>query len=324
MDIFTRIKLPIVDELKEFDIFFRTHLKSNVPILSIIINYLIKNKGKQLRPILVLLSAKLFGEINKSSYVAASLIEYLHTATLIHDDIVDNSYERRGVFSVNALWKNKISVLVGDYLLAKGLLIAIDNNEHRLLNIISEAVKEMSEGELLQVEKARKIDISEKLYYEIISKKTATLFASSALIGAITTTNNESYLKLMKEFGHSIGMAFQIKDDLFDFINDNNTGKPAGNDLREQKYTLPLIYAINNASDKDKTKAFSLLKKIKYDFSYIDDLKLIIEKYGGFEYTQNKLNDFVAKAKKILIELPKNEINVSLQLLTDYISSREK
>ena len=254
-----QIKTPVKEELNEFEKYFHDYMKSHVSLLNIITRYVLKSKGKQMRPLLVLLSAKLIGKVNISTFHAASLIELMHTATLIHDDVVDESYQRRGYLSVNALWRNKISVLVGDYLLAKGLLLAIDNSEFELLRTVSDAVKEMSEGELLQIEKARKLDINEDLYFEIIRKKTAMLIAASSAGGALSAGANPEETLRMKTFGESLGIAFQIKDDLFDYSAGNKTGKPAGNDIREKKVTLPLIFALKQATSSEKRKILKIV-----------------------------------------------------------------
>lgn len=317
------IKKPVKEELQQFDKFFSLYLKSNASLLNIITSYVLKNKGKQIRPLLVFLSSKLFNNVNSSSFHAATFIELMHTATLIHDDVVDNSYERRGMFSVNALWKNKVSVLIGDYFLAKGLMLAVEKGEYRLLQIVSEAVKEMSEGELLQIEKARKLDINEDLYYNIIRKKTATLFSACTLSGSVSGGASEEDCLKMKELGNYIGIAFQIKDDLFDFNINNNTGKPAGNDIREQKYTLPLIYTFKTCSNTEKKHLFKLLKQFENNKNSIHEINKIITEHHGFEYTEQIMMSYVQKAKDILTTMPQNEANKSLVLLIDYIVERQ-
>ena len=324
MDNLSLIKKPIIKQLEEFNNFFSSYLKGNATLLNIISSYVLKTKGKQIRPILVFLSAKIFNNINSSTFYAATLIELMHTATLIHDDVVDNSYERRGMFSVNALWKNKIAVLIGDYFLAKGLLLAVENNEFKLLKIVSDAVKEMSEGELLQIEKARKLDISEELYFEIIRKKTATLISACTHAGSASAGLNDNECQVMKELGYNIGMAFQIKDDLFDFNINNDTGKPSGNDIREQKYTLPLIYTFKVCSNDEKKRLKYLLKNFEKNKNYIFEINDIINKNNGFAYTESIMQNYIAKAKNILETLPQNEANKSLELLIDYIIERNK
>lgn len=318
------IKKPVKNDLQQFDDFFSSYLKSNASLLNIITSYVLKTKGKQIRPLLVFLSSKLFGIVNASTFHAASLIELMHTATLIHDDVVDDSYERRGMFSVNALWKNKVSVLIGDYFLAKGLMLAVEKGEFRLLQIVSEAVKEMSEGELLQIEKARKLDINEELYFDIIRKKTATLIASCTLSGSVSGGASEEEALKMKELGNFIGMAFQIKDDLFDFDMDNKTGKPAGNDIREQKYTLPLIHTLKTCSSTEKKHLYKLLKHFEKNKKSINEINKIISEHRGFEYTEQVMMSYIQKAKNILETMPQNEANESLLLLIDYIVERQK
>ena len=258
------IKKPILKEMSDFESRFRDSIKSKVPLLGLITNYILRRKGKQMRPMLVFLSAKLIrGSTANDTFVAASLIELLHTATLVHDDVVDESYERRGLFSINALWKNKISVLVGDYFLAKGLLLAVDNNAFDILKIVSESVKNMSEGELLQIEKSRKLNITEDIYYEIISKKTATLIASCTACGASSVNATDEEIKTLKELGSNIGMAFQLKDDLLDYQSKSNIGKPTGNDIQEKKMTLPLIYALSKSSTSEKRSILKIVKSKK-------------------------------------------------------------
>ena len=258
------IKAPVAKEMAEFELKFRSSMKSSVSLLDKITNYIIKRKGKQMRPLFVFLSAKICGEMNDSTYRAASLIELLHTATLVHDDVVDDSNERRGFFSINALWKNKIAVLVGDFLLSKGLLLSIENKDYQLLGIVSDAVREMSEGELLQIEKARKLDITEDIYFEIIRKKTATLIAACCAMGAQSVKAAKKDVAKMRKFGELIGMAFQIKDDLFDY-GEEKIGKPTGIDIKEQKMTLPLIYTINNVSEKEKRWLINSIKNHNKD-----------------------------------------------------------
>ncbi len=318
------IKAPIAEELKTFEPFFRKLMKSKTPLLNIITNYIVKRKGKQMRPILVFLSAKLLGEINKSTYNAASLIEFMHTATLIHDDVVDDSHFRRGVFSINALWKNKIAVLVGDYLLSKGLLLAVDNKEYNHLQTLSATVKEMSEGELLQIEKSRKLDITEDVYYDIIRKKTAVLIAACSSIGAKSVSADETVVNKMWNFGELVGMAFQIKDDIFDFDKNNKTGKPAGNDIKEKKMTLPLIYALNNVSAADKRKIIKIIKSKNNNAEKINHVVDFVIKNGGIEYSEQKMNDFKNKALDILNSFPENDARKSLNEFVRYTVDRNK
>ena len=311
----------IAKELKQFETHFRQAVKSNVSLLDKIMEYIVKRKGKQLRPMFVLLSAKLGGEINDQSYRAASLVELLHTATLVHDDVVDDSMQRRGFFSINALWKNKIAVLVGDYLLSKGLLLSLENNDFKTLQILSTAVKKMSEGELLQMEKARNLNLKEDIYFEIIKNKTASLVASSCAAGASTTFNNDAAVERMRIFGENTGIAFQIKDDLFDYgIAD--VGKPTGNDIKEKKLTLPLIYTLNNVS-------YSLRKKLIYivknENTKKDSVKYVIsevQKAGGIEYARQKMFKYRDNALKVLHEFPESEVRNALEELVRYTTDR--
>lgn len=299
-------------------------MKSNVPLIDIITRYIIKRKGKQMRPMFVFLSADIIGEVGDSTYVAASLIELLHTATLVHDDVVDDSNERRGFFSINALWKNKVAVLVGDYLLSKGLLLALSNDEFELLKIVSEATREMSEGELLQIEKARKLDVDETIYFEIIRKKTASLISSCCASGAASVDSNKQTIERMAAFGEHVGIAFQIKDDLFDYESGNITGKPNGIDIKEQKMTLPLIYLLNNSSRSEKRKIINIIKnhnnnpeKVRY---VIDE----VNRSGGIEYAREKMKDYHSKAISLLDEFPDSPSKQSLKALVDYTIERKK
>lgn len=319
-----KILQPVAAEMKEFNRFFREYLTTDTRLLNIVTRYIIKTKGKQMRPLLVFLSVKLLGDIKPSAYHAATLIELMHTATLIHDDVVDDSDMRRGFFSINAVWKNKIAVLVGDYFLAKGLLLSVEKNEHELLRIMSEAVKEMSEGELLQIEKARKLDISEELYLKIIRKKTAVLIASCSAAGATASGAGKESAEKMYRFGEALGMAFQIKDDLFDFVPGNKTGKPWGNDLREKKITLPLIHTLHNCDTSEKKKMLRIVHQKKIDDSDIRAVVDCINKYKGFEYATEKMEEYVSRATGILNSFHENEARKSLALFVDYVVSREK
>src|SRR6476661_257870 len=304
------MKLPvnlIERELKLFEEKFKEAVKSNVSMLDRIMRYVVKRKGKQLRPMFVFLSAKLCGEVNESTYRAASLVELLHTATLVHDDVVDDSLERRGFFSVYALWKNKVSVLVGDYLLAKGLLLSLDNDDFKILQILSDAVRQMSEGELLQIEKSRSLNLDEAVYFEIIRNKTASLLASACGAGAWSTSHDESLAKRMREFGEKVGVAFQIKDDLFDYAA-HDIGKPTGNDIKEKKLTLPLIYTLNNVDKKTKKELIYIIKNEntrKSKISYIID---VVTQTGGIEYTIGKMNEYKQEALQLLATFPDSEI----------------
>jgi octaprenyl-diphosphate synthase len=285
-----QIKLPVEKEMELFEDKFKSSMKSSVPLLDKITHYIIKRKGKQLRPLFVFLSAKACGNINEATYTAASLIELLHTATLVHDDVVDEAYERRGFFSINYLWKNKIAVLVGDYLLSQGLLLSVDNNQFQLLKIVSTAVREMSEGELLQIEKARRLDIDEKIYFDIIRQKTASLIAACCASGAASSVQDENTISLMRNFGEKTGIAFQIKDDLFDYENDHSViGKPTGIDIKERKMTLPLIYALNNATYLEKRKIINIVKNHNTDTKKVEEVLQFVHQSGGIEYAKKNL-----------------------------------
>lgn len=315
---------PIRHEMEEFNTRFKGAMKSRVPLLDYVTRYIIKRKGKQMRPMFVFYSAKLLGNVSDSTYIAASLIELLHTATLVHDDVVDNANYRRGFFSINALWKNKIAVLVGDYLLSKGLLIALDNNEFKILQIVSESVKQMSEGELLQIEKARRLDITEEIYFDIITKKTASLIASCCACGAASVSKDETLIQKMKEFGQTVGIAFQLKDDLFDYDSANKTGKPSGIDIRDQKMTLPLIYLLNHSTSFQKRKIIFNIKHNHKKEHVVNEIYKAVEKSGGIEYTRNKMNEYQEKAYCILNEFPDNQWKKLLKNLVDYTIERQK
>lgn len=318
------IKQPVGKHLEEFEKRFRESMKSNVPLLDIITRYIIKRKGKQMRPMFVFLSADIHGDVGNSTYVAASLIELLHTATLVHDDVVDDSNERRGFFSINALWKNKVAVLVGDYLLSKGLLLALDSNEFQLLKLVSEATREMSEGELLQIEKARKLDIDESIYFEIIRKKTASLIASCCSSGAASVGADEETIAKMKLFGEKVGIAFQIKDDLFDYGSRNMTGKPNGIDIKEQKMTLPLIYLLNNSGKADKRKVINIIKNHNNNPEKVRFVIDQVNQSGGIEYAREKMKTYHAAAIELLEPFPDSPSKTSLKALVDYTIERKK
>lgn len=309
----------------ELDIFekkFTDAVKSNTPLLDRIMKYIIKRKGKQLRPMFVFLSAKLHGNINESTYRAAALVELLHTATLVHDDVVDESLERRGFFSINAIWKNKIAVLVGDYLLSKGLLLSTTNNDFEHLHILSEAVKQMSEGELLQIEKSRKLNLKEDIYFEIIKNKTASLLSSACAVGAYTTSKDEAITAKMKLFGEKAGIAFQIKDDLFDYGKED-IGKPTGNDIKEKKLTLPLIYTLNKIEAKKRRE---LIYIIKNENRNPEKVKLVIDAVvacGGISYATEKMNEYRDEALKILYEFEDGEVRQALEQLVRYTTDRK-
>ena len=315
-------KKVISKELDLFEVHFREAVKSRVALLDRIMEYIVRRKGKQLRPMFVLLSAKLGGEINDASYRAASLVELLHTATLVHDDVVDEANERGGFFSINALWKNKIAVLVGDYLLSKGLLLSLDNKDHRVLQILSTAVRLMSEGELLQLEKSRKLNLDESIYYEIIGGKTASLLASSCAAGASTTFENDSDIEKMQTFGEKVGMAFQIKDDLFDYSSEA-IGKPTGNDIKEKKLTLPLIYTLNNCDAALRKKIIYIIKNQNTQKDKIAFVLDAVEKFGGIEYATNKMFAFRDEALSILHSFPASEVREALEELVRYTTDRK-
>lgn len=319
-----RIKAPVAKEMDEFEDKFKESMKSAVPLLDKITHYIVKRKGKQMRPLFVFLSAKLVGETNESTYRAASLIELLHTATLVHDDVVDDSNERRGFFSVNALWKNKIAVLVGDYLLSRGLLLAVDNKEHHLLQIVSNAVREMSEGELLQIEKARRLDINEKVYFDIIRQKTAVLIASCCACGAVSTGANGETKEKLRQFGELTGVAFQIKDDLFDFGTTEGIGKPTGIDIKEKKMTLPLIYALNKSGWLEKRKIINMIRNHNDDPDKVSDVVDYVIKSGGIEYAQKAMHEYKEKAIALLKSFPQNEARNSLEELVLYTTERKR
>jgi octaprenyl-diphosphate synthase len=320
-----QIKQPIAKEIKEFEPRFRESMKSRVSLLDKIMHYIIKRKGKQMRPMFVFLSAKMFGETTDSTYRAAAMIELLHTATLVHDDVVDDSNKRRGFFSINAIWKNKIAVLVGDYLLSKGLLLAVENDEFELLRIMSNSVREMSEGELLQIEKARKLDITEKVYYDIIRQKTATLIASCCASGTNSVGMDKETIEKMRLFGEYTGIAFQIKDDLFDYGSDGETiGKPTGIDIKEKKMTLPLIYSLNNASSSDKNRIIKIVKKHNENKNKVKEVINFVIETGGIEYAQKAMLDYKDKALAILKGFEQNEANKALAELVIYTTERKK
>jgi octaprenyl-diphosphate synthase len=317
------IKTLVQSEMKEFEAFFKTAVKTKVPLLDIVMNYIIRRKGKQMRPMFVFLSAKLVGETNKRSFIAATLIELMHTATLIHDDVVDNAEKRRGFFSINALWKSKIAVLTGDYLLSKGLLLAIENKEFELLEIVSEAVKEMAEGELLQIEKSRKLNITEETYFEIIYKKTATLIAACTAAGGKSANSSEEQMLKLKEFGKYAGLAFQIKDDLFDYQKTNLTGKPTGNDIQEKKITLPLIYALSKAENHQKRKIFKIIQKYNTDKKSVQTVVNFVKEKGGLDYAELKMNEYKNKAIETLSLFPNSDEKTALIQLVEYITIRK-
>ncbi len=318
-----QIKAPIASEMREFEIKFRESMRSNVSLLDKIMHYIVKRKGKQLRPMFVFLSAGVCGGINDATYRGASLIELLHTATLVHDDVVDDSNLRRGFFSVNALWKNKIAVLVGDYLLSKGLLLAVKNKDFNLLEIVSEAVREMSEGELLQIEKARRLDVDEAVYYEIIRQKTATLIGSCCSVGAASAGCDSDKIVVMREFGQLIGIAFQIKDDLFDYELNNKTGKPSGIDIKESKMTLPLIYALSVSSPSEKRHIINIIKNHSTEEKKVKEVLEFVNNKNGIEYAIKRMCDFRDKALPLLDRYENTAYKKSLTELVHFTIARE-
>lgn len=314
-------KKLIGKELDLFESHFKEAVKSRVSLLDRIMQYIVKRKGKQMRPMFVLLSAKLHGEINEASYRAASLVELLHTATLVHDDVVDDATERRGFLSINALWKNKIAVLVGDYLLSKGLLLSLENQDFNTLTILSNAVKKMSEGELLQIEKTRNLNFDESVYYDIINGKTASLLASSCAAGAASVTSNEEIIQKMKSFGEHVGMAFQIKDDLFDY-GDAKVGKPTGNDIKEKKLTLPLIHILQKVPKHLKREIIYIVKNNNNDKEKVKFVIDHVKSYGGIEYAEAKMIEYRDNALAILNSFPASPAREALEELVRYTTDR--
>lgn len=317
------IQAPIADEMKAFEQKFRQFMKSEVMLLDQIMNYIVRRKGKQLRPMFVFLSAGVCGDISESTYRGGAMIELLHTATLVHDDVVDDSNYRRGFFSVNALWKNKIAVLVGDYLLSRGLLLSVDHEEFKILKIVSTAVRELSEGELLQIEKARRLDINEEVYYEIIRQKTASLIASCCAVGASSVGAAKEVVDRMHAFGEKVGMAFQIKDDLFDYGEDE-IGKPLGIDIKEKKMTLPLIYALNNASWLEKRRIINIIRNESHKPNKVNEVIAFVKESGGLRYAQQVMERYVKEALTLLNEFADSPHRRSLEQLVQYTIERSK
>ncbi|MCE7069943.1 MULTISPECIES: polyprenyl synthetase family protein [Dyadobacter] len=317
------IQVPVADEMKAFEHKFRQFMKSDVMLLDQIMNYIVRRKGKQLRPMFVFLSAGVCGQIAESTYRGAALIELLHTATLVHDDVVDDSNYRRGFFSVNALWKNKIAVLVGDYLLSRGLLLSVDHGEFDILKIVSTAVRELSEGELLQIEKARRLDINEEVYYQIIKQKTASLIASCCAVGASSVGATADIVKRMHAFGEKVGMAFQIKDDLFDYGEDE-IGKPLGIDIKEKKMTLPLIYALNKASWLEKRRIINIIRNESHKPKKVSEVIAFVKDSGGLGYAQQVMQRYVEEARALLYEFAESPHRHSLEQLVQYTIERSK
>lgn len=324
MNVTSQIKQPIQREMELFETKFYESMTSQVALLNRITYYIVNRKGKQMRPMFVFLTAKMLsGGVNERTYRGASVIELIHTATLVHDDVVDDSNRRRGFFSINALWKNKIAVLVGDYLLSKGLLLSIDYGDFDLLKIISVAVREMSEGELLQIEKARRLDITEDVYYEIIRKKTATLIAACCALGARSVIDDDARVEDMRKFGELIGMAFQIKDDLFDYTDDA-IGKPTGIDIKEQKMTLPLIHVLNKCSAKEKSWLINSVKNHNKDKKRVKEVITFVKDQGGLTYAEQKMTEFQLEALSLLKHFPESQYKAALMLMVNYVIERKK
>ena len=319
-----RIKQPIAAELEEFEQRFRASMKSNVPLLDKITWYIVQRKGKQVRPVLILLSARLFGPINEGSYVAASMVELLHTATLVHDDVVDDANERRGFFSINALWKNKIAVLVGDYLLSQGLMLSVQHQQFGMLEIVSRAVREMAEGELMQMEKARRLDIQEAIYFEIIRQKTASLIAAACSAGAASTQQDREIVEKMRLFGEKTGIAFQIRDDLFDFGTDD-VGKPLGIDIKEKKMTLPLIYTLAHADKATRRHILNIVKNESDKREKVEEVIHLVRNSGGIEYATEAMLRYRQEAFDLLNEIaPDTPARSALRELVGYVTDRKK
>jgi len=317
-----QIKAPIQKEMEIFEAKFKESMKSSAPLLDKITHYIVKRKGKQIRPMFVFLSAHVTGQVTETTFRAGILIELLHTATLVHDDVVDDSNERRGFFSLNAIWKNKIAVLVGDFLLSKGLLLTTQSGDYKLLEIVTNAVKLMSEGELLQIEKARRLDIVEEVYFEIIKRKTASLIASCCACGATSNGSSEETIKIMHDFGEKIGIAFQIKDDLFDYENSHLIGKPTGIDIKEQKMTLPLIYALNNTDKATKRSIIRIVKNNNNDPKKVAEVIEFVNQSGGLQYATEKMMTYKDEALDMLKAFPDSEYKTSLIDLVNFTVER--
>lgn len=324
MSSLNKIKKPVESEMVEFENYFGKIIQSDIPLLKTILNYIFRRKGKQMRPLLVFLTAKLNGAISESTYVAATFIELLHTASLVHDDVVDASNERRGALSINALWNSKIAVLVGDYILSRGLLISIENRRYDILEIITEAAKKMSEGELLQLQKVGKRSISESDYLRIIQGKTAALISACTACGALSATDNADSIQIMSEFGENIGIAFQIKDDILDYENTGFIGKPSGNDIKEGKITLPLIYALEQAPLFKKQNIVKIVKRAEKTSSEISEVINFVSEYGGLEYAGLRMNQYRDKALAVLDVYPESEVKNSLKEFIYYTTERKK
>ncbi len=324
MSALDRIKGPVEKEMAEFEAYFSKTMRSDIPLLNIILNYILRRKGKQMRPLLVFLTARLNGNISESAFVAATFIELLHTASLVHDDVVDDANERRGALSINALWNSKIAVLVGDYMLSKGMLISVEKNRFDMLEIVSEAVKSMSEGELLQLQKSRKLNIKEEDYFKIILSKTAALLSACTACGARSVSDDQETIQIMKEFGENIGIAFQIRDDILDYEGTGLTGKKVGNDIKEKKITLPLIHALEQSPSAKKKQILGIVKNRKKTRSEIAEVIAFVSDYGGIDYAALKMNQYRDKALAILDSYPESEVKESLKEFVHYTTSRKK
>jgi octaprenyl-diphosphate synthase len=324
MSALTGIKKPVEIEMDEFEVYFSRTMRSDIPLLNIILNYVLRRKGKQMRPLLVFLTARLNGDIVESTYIAATCIELLHTASLVHDDVVDDAHERRGSLSINALWNSKIAVLLGDYLLSTGMHICVEKSRYDMLEIISEAVKSMAEGELLQLQKARKLNIKEEDYYKIIISKTAALLSACTACGARSVSEDTETIQLMKDFGENIGIAFQIRDDILDYEGTGLTGKTVGNDIKEKKITLPLIHALEHSANSKKRHIINIVKSRKKTRAEISEVISFVIDYGGLEYAELKMNQYRDKALAILDSYPESEVKESLREFVHYTTSRKK
>lgn len=324
MSVLDNIRKPVESEMADFESYFNKTMKSDIPLLNIILNYILRRKGKQMRPLLVFLTAKLHGAVTESTYVAATFIELLHTASLVHDDVVDDAGERRGALSVNALWNSKIAVLVGDFMLSKGMLISVEKNRFDMLGIVSEAVKSMSEGELLQLQKSRKMNIREEDYFRIIKSKTAALLAACTACGARSVTGDPALVAGMKEFGEKIGIAFQIRDDILDYEGTGLTGKATGNDIKERKITLPLIHALETASYSKKRHILSIVKTRRKTRAQIDEVIAFVTSSGGLQYAENQMNRYRDEALALLSAYPGSDVKASLTEFVNYTTSRSK
>ncbi|QZE13972.1 polyprenyl synthetase family protein [Halosquirtibacter laminarini] len=324
MTTFDQITSPIKNHLQEFEPYFKEAVKSNIPMLDKVLHYIIRRKGKQMRPIMIFLAAGLTGDITEKAYHGAITIELLHSATLVHDDVVDDSFQRRGAFSINALWRNKIAVLVGDFILGKGMTWCIEKREYKFLELISEAVSSMSEGEIIQIDKARKLDITREVYFDIIEKKTASLLACSAAIGAASNTDDDEIINTLKQLGRDIGIAFQIKDDILDYKQSNVIGKPSGNDLRERKITLPMIYALENCNKKEKKRTLKLLMKKKKTSDDIQVLTEFVISKNGLVHAEKEMMKFTEKAIQTLNTFPESPYSNALNHYIDFVTQRNK